>query len=404
MKKNTLFFILLFSGQPILSMIVEDSTSKKEIESQSLEQESLAIDAFLDAFFPSRVKDLWGHSLEKSALDVIYYNGNYSDMEELLERPLCLGDEMTEQKTSVQELFNSHSNRLTEQLQSLVDINDFEALIVKARKLLVLNDKKLWAVLILNALSKVCRLTHLTKLILAIELSGSSDSLIFWVEDFLRKPNSFNELNVCVNNTTPLISAVSNGAALLVELLVKEGADVNKPNDEGYTPVMHAALKNHSTIIKFLYDNNARINESSSDGFTALHLAVSSENILAVKCLLALNADTEVRDTINLNTPLITAIQRGVISDIVKLLIDHGADVNAKGGDIMHALNLAITNYRVSKKFQIDCWGEWKIIEHLVASNNIDFLSCDNTGLTVQEFVESCGLDEVKALMNNKFE
>lgn len=61
-----------------------------------------------------------------------------------------------------------------------------------------------------------------------------------------------------------------------VSLLLDHGADVEEPNDEGYTPLMEASREGHKTVVELLLNRGANVNAKIDDGLeTPLTLAAS---------------------------------------------------------------------------------------------------------------------------------
>ena len=108
----------------------------------------------------------------------------------------------------------------------------------------------------------------------------------------------------------------------------------SQPFSSNWTPLMRAAYDNDISLAQTLIENGADVDyvdeTSLKYGFTALILAVGKGHTEMVDLLIASGAD------LNLNHPLRTAC-RGLVTtyntDIVRSLIDAGADVN-NGGDI----------------------------------------------------------------------
>lgn len=61
-----------------------------------------------------------------------------------------------------------------------------------------------------------------------------------------------------------------------MELLLDHGADLEEPNDEGYTPLMEASREGHHYVVELLLDRGANVNAKIDDGIeTPLTLAAS---------------------------------------------------------------------------------------------------------------------------------
>ena len=59
----------------------------------------------------------------------------------------------------------------------------------------------------------------------------------------------------------------------LVQILLKEGADVNLARENGSTPLNAAAINGHSEVVKLLIEAGADVNKPNKYGETPLHLA-----------------------------------------------------------------------------------------------------------------------------------
>jgi ankyrin repeat protein len=100
------------------------------------------------------------------------------------------------------------------------------------------------------------------------------------------------------DGATPLICASQNGNLKIVQLLLKNGVDVNGKRNDGATALICASQKGHSKIVELLLKNDADDTLKRNDGATALICA-----------------------------------ERNNYSKIVQLLWDHDADVGANGDD-----------------------------------------------------------------------
>ncbi|XP_059621039.1 ankyrin repeat and KH domain-containing protein mask isoform X3 [Phlebotomus argentipes] len=84
-----------------------------------------------------------------------------------------------------------------------------------------------------------------------------------------------------------------------------------------------------NAVRRLLGEGNSTINEGTDDGESLLSLACSAGYYELAQVLLAMSAQVEDRGQKNDCTPLMEAASAGHV-DIIKLLISHGADVNAQ--------------------------------------------------------------------------
>ena len=129
---------------------------------------------------------------------------------------------------------------------------------------------------------------------------------------------------------------------VLVELLLRKGADVNARIDGGYgwTPLHAAVYSGHREVAKFLIASGADINAKDIFGLTPLHGPALSGRKEAVDLLIANGADINAKDGTE-RTPLHWATVNGQ-KEFVELLIAKGADINLKDAYGKSALQLAI--------------------------------------------------------------
>ncbi|MGB6340817.1 MAG: ankyrin repeat domain-containing protein [Candidatus Aminicenantaceae bacterium] len=147
---------------------------------------------------------------------------------------------------------------------------------------------------------------------------------------------------------TPLYFAVLMGDADIGNLLIDAGADVDI-NFKGVNLLHISGLyAGNEAVTKLLIANGLDVNaKSTASGetkdITPLHAAAGKGNIEVAEVLIRNGAELEARLSQNQNTPLHLAV-RNNHKAAVALLIDKGADVNAKSKRGETPLDLAISN------------------------------------------------------------
>jgi len=136
-----------------------------------------------------------------------------------------------------------------------------------------------------------------------------------------------------------LISNTLQAASALAELIkagnrdgamemIRAGADVNMPQDDGTTPLHWAVYQVDQELVASLLRNEANPNISNNFGATPLSEAVRVANADLVAMLLNAGANPDQANDDN-QTPLMLAAWTGVV-DVAALLIQHGAQVNTE--------------------------------------------------------------------------
>jgi ankyrin repeat protein len=126
---------------------------------------------------------------------------------------------------------------------------------------------------------------------------------------------SLNELIVAHGGLTPLLYAVRQGHHESADALLKAGADVNaKSKGDGTSPLLMAVINGHFDLAKALIDRGADVNAQSDQGVAPLYGVLNIE--WAPKALYP--------------QPQAHKQQKLGYLDLMKILIDKGADVNAR--------------------------------------------------------------------------
>ena len=160
---------------------------------------------------------------------------------------------------------------------------------------------------------------------------------------------------------TPLYVAAFLNRAKIVQLLLERGADTgikySNSNQEHNTPLLIASVEGYADCVRLLLKYKADIEAVNTNGDTALMLAAEHRNNDCVRLLLEHGANVHHR-LYNGNTILIEAMEDtgdeeddedddeddnedGSYITTVRLLLEHGAEVNAVGQQGEFALRQA---------------------------------------------------------------
>ena len=138
---------------------------------------------------------------------------------------------------------------------------------------------------------------------------------------------------------TPLQVATRKGHLDTVLLLLVCGADLELRDHSDQTALYMASSHGYSEVVHSLIDHGADLNAGGNDrdehgeevGWTPLHAAIYNDHPDTALLLVQRGANTETRSSQN-QTPLYMASSRG-FTEVVRLLIDHGVDVDAQCDD-----------------------------------------------------------------------
>ncbi|KAL8999625.1 MAG: hypothetical protein Q9169_001585 [Polycauliona sp. 2 TL-2023] len=140
------------------------------------------------------------------------------------------------------------------------------------------------------------------------------------------------------NQRAGLLSAVTQGDDLLLEVAIEEGANVNAKGVDGKAPLHLASMQGNPDIVQLLIDHKADVNITSSlrgtdrerkfnGQRTPLHWACDRGHESCVRLLLKSGADINAKNYTD-RTPLQEALMSNHMS-IAKFLLASGASVDA---------------------------------------------------------------------------
>lgn len=130
-------------------------------------------------------------------------------------------------------------------------------------------------------------------------------------------------------------------------------AELGARDPEGRSPLLNATIDRPVEFLQLLVSAGADVNAQDSEGLTALHLAAINFRPETIGPLLAAGADPNKKDAWG-NSPLFrAAFNAKGRGDVIKSLIDGGADPDAQNNAGVSARKLAlrIANFDVEKFF-----------------------------------------------------
>lgn len=178
------------------------------------------------------------------------------------------------------------------------------------------------------------------------------------------------DINVRINDETPLVYAIERRMPGMVSILLDAGADPNLPFSRDQLSALHmAARKGENEIIRLLimggvnaqgipHGNGAQIEAKDDYGQTALHVAAAYGRGSTVELLINAGADIEAIDKIG-KTPLYHAFYHKNLPATLSLIAS-GADLTKEYGyrqscayTGLTLLDLSLTE-AILKRFRID--------------------------------------------------
>lgn len=150
-----------------------------------------------------------------------------------------------------------------------------------------------------------------------------------------------------------LWAAIHAGDCERAEQLVALGINLDETFDFGRTALIEATIEGREIIVQMLLRAGANTNAHDREGWTALHFAAQGHHVTIARLLIESGAEIDSVDAHG-NTPLFRAVfaSRGR-GEMLCLLLDAGADRNRKNASGVSPLELAMTigNYSVRQFF-----------------------------------------------------
>ena len=180
------------------------------------------------------------------------------------------------------------------------------------------------------------------------------------IQKYLDEGGNVNEKDEA--DFTPLGSAVLGGYDHIAEYLIERGADINTPSGENAETPLHLMVSRKAgdspEFTKYLLEHGADPNIQNADGNTPLSLAFALDEIeISPETLdYLIQAGADPNFTMGNYTPLIEAVQHPDKHELVRVLLEGGADImlasRTCGGT---AMDYARGNENIAYLSQVEC-------------------------------------------------
>ena len=177
-----------------------------------------------------------------------------------------------------------------------------------------------------------------------------------------------------ISGLTALMQIALYGERIeLMKFLIKNGADVNLGHSQGgLTSLMIAAGNNHTSEIKLLVDNGADINAQTTKGINALDIAIEMKKTDAIEILKKIGAITSNETNIEKLPIKKSAIEKFEIDSQADKLMRAAFNVNYKTVEVL---------FKTPMRRNVDSFGRAAIIYAIAGGNyeTIKLLARENT-------------------------
>lgn len=157
---------------------------------------------------------------------------------------------------------------------------------------------------------------------------------------------------------TPLMRAALSDYYSIVTFLLSKGADVNVHDNLNRDALIYASMHNHFNVAKLLVEKGSKLQtQEIMSGYTAVMFCIGFEDKRLKNYLVSEITKSNNEEEVNYNfvndvgySVLMLAAGRGNY-ELVKYLINHGADVNYKSKNGWTALDVAEEAYDMEREY-----------------------------------------------------
>lgn len=190
-------------------------------------------------------------------------------------------------------------------------------------------------------------------------------------------------INDSLEGKTPLIIAVGNSYIDTAKILIENGADVNSVDFEGWSALSYAVNNGDIEIAKLLLENKVKIKDEL---LIAIKSPIVESRINIMKLLIENGANINYTDENGFN-PLNIAIESGDM-ELTKFLITNGANVNSLMQDGVSLIGYAIAQNNMD------------LLQILIENGaNVNYTGGDSWANTPLQTASRLGLDNVVRIL-----
>ena len=196
------------------------------------------------------------------------------------------------------------------------------------------------------------------------------------------------------HNVVFAVSA-AKGDLAQVKKCIQERRDPNQIDDMGSRPIIQAARKGHTSIVQFLLKNGADPNKPDKSGDTAIQFAQKKGKNYTIITALLMNYGANPNYVNSWgSTPLIDAVRNGLQVNTI-LLLEHGK-VKAKA-------NIFVIKGQTPLWYAVRKGSSQATIVRILARNGANMNNYDKFGLTpLMRAVDKGHIKIARALVQNK--